>query len=469
MRKIFPLLNVTLLTLFLAMACSEEEKVVVENRTAPVVSIRIMESTPSSLTLKFVLNGESDGLTYAVGIEQDRVAFENGTLKDINTLKGTEELQATVSGLECNKTYTVFARAHNAEKEQGPVAMVTAITPDASADEKFAINIEKVYATVTSLAVKIDAPDYYKFEYALGTEADRTAFENGTLEGIMERRDPFPFTVNYFDLSENTEYIFYTRAYLRTEEATGVMSTPVSTMAKGSGPEVTLSVDKQNLYIGTFRLTPNAHCSKFAYVANIKGERDKYLYSQGTYNGNMLDAFNAYNTSAFWNPMLVSEVETTFEYSTPNLMFEEEHELFILLYNEAGEPVAVQKETIKTPSLDPNAPEARISMEITERATDHVKVTITPNEYTIMTVYMSVSEDVLNQLQQLGGNAIAQFLWQNRQAYGVTTMVGNAPINLSVYADPGIVNYLIACPMNTNGPEYGMTNSEVLDTTVRTE
>lgn len=464
MGKIVSLLTNLLLLAVLITACSEEEKIIFNNPSLPTVSIQIVERTSTSVTLKFLQSDQSTGFNYAIGDESERESFVNNTLDNIQTISKAGEQEVTIEGLDYNKTYTIFARAYDEDKVPGPVALLTVITPDAAAEDKYPVKIETVYATSSSLAVSVDAAEYYKFEYALGSSSDYDAFEKGTLPGIVVREDLYKFTLSYFELDENTDYTFFLRAYRRNNDATGIITTDVATSSKGSGPEVQLSTLSQNIYLGMYELTPNSHCHKFGFIANKKGERDNYINNPTTYNGNILQALEAYVNHPYYNPMIMSENKTSFEYSTPELLFEDEHELYILLYDENDKAVAVQKEIIKTPGFTPNAPEAHIAIEVLEQTAQSVRLKITPDENTLMILYMLIDSNSFQDLLNQGENKIPAFLWDNRNSYSARSAYGTDEFEFTIYNQPGTKSYVIACAMNINGPSKGMTNPVYIET-----
>lgn len=470
MGKIISLSTSLLLLVLLITACDEKEKILFENPSLPTVSIKIVEYTSTSVTVKLLQSDKSTGLSYAIGDDSDRDAFEDGSLTSVQTIDKGGEQEIKFEDLEYNSTYTIFARAYDQNKTLGPVAQKTIITSDAAPEDKYPIIIETVYATNTSLAVSVDAEGYYKFVYALGNAKDYEAFEAGTFPGIFEREDLYKFTLNFFDLEAHTDHTLFLRAYRRNNEVTNIITTDLSTIAKGIAPEVDLSVLSQDLYMGKYELTPNQHCSKFGFIANKKGERDNYINNPMMYNGNMLQALKAYADNIYYNPLVMSEEKTSFEYVTPDLLFEDEHELYILLYDENDNAVAVQKEIIKTPAYTSDAPEAHITtIEITEATTQYVSVKITPDENTMMTMYALLDANSFQDLMDQSDDEIASFLWEGRNSGTSRADYGSDPFEFTIYNQPGTESYVVACPMNINGPIKGMANPVYIETTTLSE
>lgn len=102
------------------------------------------------------------------------------------------------------------------------------------------------------------------FCYALGTEADRESFENGTFVGIRTQQgnETFEFTFSY--LKPNTTYVAYARAY-------DVKGKPSS-----------FSSMKLNTYTDAIRVTPDfIGVNSAAFSVSVSSDYYKYSYAFG--------------------------------------------------------------------------------------------------------------------------------------------------------------------------------------------
>ena len=111
------------------------------------------------------------------------------------------------------------------------------------------------------------------FEYALGEESDREAFENGTLEGILRRDGGQPFDAGFAGLVPRRTYTVFARAYDMLNTAGTVSSLKVTTFAGGFDVGISYVSDRA----AGFTVTNTMDYYKYRYMLGTAADRQAFL------------------------------------------------------------------------------------------------------------------------------------------------------------------------------------------------
>lgn len=406
--------------------------------------------TPSALT---------DHFEYAIGVEEDRSKFENGTLETIKKQAGKEKLTVVFDDLSPNKMYTVFARAYTAANFSGPTATCV---PKMN---KFGYTIEQKFLTDHSAGLAIScSSDFYRFRYALGTAADRAAFEDGTLETKNMEERTF-YAVSFFDLKANTEYIFYSQGYERGGKKTAVIETPITTFQENGCPAVTMTIDKIDIYEGNYTFTPNALCGAAAVVICDKGQWADVIDNAMNWRGDIFAMLNSWYKDAPDMLTVFGEGPLPAVFQTPGLMLDHEMEAFVLIVDKEGNPSGVSHFEFQTPPEDPNAAVATATVIVSDITAAGATYTFTADDNTFAYMYDTVDADwydAVKETPEYYEHYLADVFYSNGQYWHYT----NSETTFTEgYGTPGTRYYAAVVPMNANGPAKGWGEAVLVEYT----
>lgn len=402
---------------------------------------------PTECTVVLTPNALTDHFEYAIGAATDRAKFEAGTLETIKKQTGKNKLTAVFDNLDQSKTYTIFARAYTAANQVGPVASYVLRTNGQG------YTITKTFVTDHSAGFSITcSSDYYRFRYALGTAADREAFEKGTMES-QEMKERISAGTYYFDLKADTEYIFFAKGYDRNGKTTVVIETPVTTYKESVGddavcPGVTMTVKDINIIEGTIVFTPNKLCGSVAILISEKGANDEIINNEMTWGGDLFGMISGWYMdvpemlTAYGDGVVEAKIQL------PNLATNLELEAFVLTLDQDDKPFGVSYFEFQTPAEDPDAGTAVVTLTVTDITSTGATYTIKGNEHTLAYMY----------------DTIEAAFWDDfiltpdyhKDIFGyMATMIqtSNAEcVYTEKYGNPGTRYYAAAIPMNANGP-----------------
>lgn len=446
-------------------SCEEIENIIVS--TPPSVSIELAEQPAGgNVTLVFTVSDNASGFQYALGTESDMEAFMNGTMDGTTDVSGNGEHTVILGNLAVEESYTVYALAYDEDLEKGPVAIFSFGMSDSVS--LYDINITTDYITSSSAAVYINPENYwYRFDYALGKAGQKEMFENGTIEGLQTRTAINDFTLTFFNIEDDTDYILYLRAWNRYEECSETIEYTISTAASGDVPEVSMEIVSQNIYEGTYTFTPNNQCGKFGVVVCEAGDYDGQFFSEYGYDGDVLGRLLAYmDEPSFSNPLKIGENGAAADFSliTPDLIVDAPLEAFILLYTNDGEPFGVQKIPFSTPAFDATLGTAEVtSINFTSITPWYCPFEMTVNEHTVFTFWAvftdSEWESVLRESEQSSDqNFLAKKIYEKSyDSYSEKYLYFYGDTDIfkgSVGYDTGSY-YVAFAPTNGNGPVDG--------------
>lgn len=233
------------------------------------------DNDSTSVTVTFIPSENAVSFRYAIGTEEDFEKFRNGTLSS-TVSEGNGSVEETFDELEPLSTYTVFATATDERGLEGEIAVAKLSTEDPE------IIFTEQYLLKNSAAFTVRFSSNYRgVTYYLGKEGEREAFlagetENSTVNDVDE------YTVNYFTLDPETDYVFYAKITDRGGNTAKVIEHPFRTNA--DAPDAIFEYEN-DFYRGEYTLTPVQGCSKIAAIVTLKGENDDIIYGATTGKG----------------------------------------------------------------------------------------------------------------------------------------------------------------------------------------
>lgn len=347
--------------------CNEEEVYREADETPSLTIERADNVEYDRITVRFIPNEYTGLVSYALGTEDDRASFENGTFVGIRTQQGNDSFEFTFSYLKPNTTYVAYARAYDAKgKTSGFSSMKLKTYTDAI---RISPNFIGVYSAAFDVSV---SGDYYKYSYAFGKSSDKEAFANGTLTGIGSVLEKPNRTFNSFNLQPSTKYSFFFVAYDRGDNPTKVYEIPFETASTATGPAVSsFSVSAPSMLYRSFSINVNEPCSRAVVSIREKGGFDNYLTEMyNSWDGDVKKMMISWESlgagvlvDAIFNTKTYSFTEQTTALFLDVNPYNRPYEVYILLYDKEGEPFAVEYRTFNSPSFDSSAAAAVVKID----------------------------------------------------------------------------------------------------------
>lgn len=413
--------------------------------TASVRIEKTGQEGPTGFEVRFTPSDNTASFRYAIGTESDFEAFRTGMFPKDETVAGSEPKTVLFEDVDANATYTLFAVAKDAYGREGSIAS-TKVRP---VDD---VSVTQNYLLDCSVAFKVRmSSDYRGFRYYLGDASDREAFidglDDGQVNDLLEE-----YTVNYFELVPATDYVFYTEVIDRTGKSAAVFEKPFRTLATDEAPGAELTVEN-DIYKGTYTLAPNCRCGKISALVQLVPIQNDVFYHRMHWKGDLMTMLRRWEDLPSMG-MTVAEagLPAEMELTTPTLTTGNEIEVYALIYDEEGVPAGVRRYLTSTPEYDPEAPEATVSVKVSDITAKGATYTYTAGSGTFAFMYDTVDADWYDQIRQTpeftptylhdlfyttGGK------WAYRQPEAVFTETAGKP---------GKRYYAVGCPMNCNGP-----------------
>lgn len=416
-------------------------------------SVQIEKTGSSDYTefgVRFIPSSNTVSFRYAIGEASDFGDFVAGTMKEVVNVEGAAETDVLFDNLIPNKVYTIFAVACDENGFEGEVA--TAKIP--TADDNFLLEIQ--YVTDESAGFTFTATsDYRGGRFYLGTEADRDRFING--EVGEEFKDMKSKTANFFDLQPSTDYVFYAQAIDRAGFMSDVIEIRITTLAEGACPKGEFTYEN-DIYIGTYSLTPNDKCGQItAFICN-EGSQDEMINSGSHWAGDIIAMMKSWESLEEYGQVTIAKNGNPLEMEliTPELACDLGLEVYAMYYDNSGNVTGIYRYTAKTPSFDKGAGEAKLTVEVSDITASGATYTYTKGENTFAFMYDSLDADWFDDFKENDPSYhefyIHDLLFQSGKywSYGkdVTTFKEET-------GTPGTRLYAAGCPMNVNGPNGG--------------
>lgn len=452
-----------LLSVIMAMfGCEKEQTYYVPTISASITIEQKGNQVKDQLTVTFKPSGSADKFSFAIGNESDREAFENGTMTGIIYSDDSEELTHTFSYLDPDKYYTIFAIAYNAEGKSGAVASKVLRTFSGDFDAEIRFLTDKAAAFTVTVSDK-----YYKYDYALAKAEDKQAFEDGSFEGIESKIEGTPyFTNTFFDLTPNTNYVFYVRATDRSDIKTHVIEIPVRTLIEDMCPGISFKVNSIDLYTGNLTYTLNNLCGGIGVMVEDNSAQATMINTN--WRGDIYSMLQAW-ANVQGQLLLSNNREVNVERTTAGLLvsgpialggrpdpFDYPFTTYVLLYDKDGKPFGVDKFDYKTPSLNAAALDAEpLSITIDNKSTPGVaRYDLEFNEHTKYVLFETFTADYID--GKNGNPPTEKEIYEHLAGGYFIKGTGPAYLNEKVSGYTGQDLYLIVAPMNENGLYHGV-------------
>lgn len=446
MKHFLPILTIGLATLGLS-GCQTEDA----DPFGGLASVRIEKqgnSRADGFEVLITPSENSVSMRYALGDEADFDAFRAGKFEGEVSVKGNQPVSVPFEGLDEAVNYTVYAVAMDAAGREGEVASLKVRTISGT------LLCERQYLLSESVGYKFSlSPEYRSFRYHLGTEADRDAFFGGTIADAEQVEILINYTVNYFDLKPETDYVFFAEVIDRAGNPVHQVADAFRTPAVGEAPAVTLDYTN-DIYMGTYKLTPNTHCRKVSATISLKGAQDETIYHNLHWKGDVMGMLQKWEGVASAN-IVIAEGGTTaeLELRTPTLETDNPLEIYALVYDSEGNPAGIQHFDFRTPAYDPDAPKASVRVAVSDITTKGATYTYTMDEGTFAVMYDTVDAEWWDNFKATDPNYNEYYLhnllysaggkWFYKQTTGTFT---------EATGKPGTRYYAVGAPMNCNGP-----------------
>ncbi len=484
------LLSIAIASVGVFAGCNELPDINITDGDPTVAVEQDGDATRNSFAVKFTPNEDIFSWEYVCTLDGEREDFVNGSMEGIVNVDNSEEATIRFTGKDPQKTYTVYARGFDEEGNAGPVAQLLVRTMPNWA-ESTDLEATKVYTTNNSIGFLLTGTlHFYKFQYALGSAADREAFENGTMQGIKECPEMTEYTANFFDLQPDTDYVFYYRAYDRANTPTEAYSIEVKTNANGAGPEVAFAVKSIDVYKGEFTFQANSHCPMYVYaVSPVGGTFDLALDTPFAAHGNVgevLDNFmlsglafrvNGQDEQNFVNytPPMDDPSGVLATYYPPALLAGVEFYAYVGMYDINGNYVGSQRYRYSTPEYDESLTPAIVTATATNLTQIGATLKFTAGAGTLGFLFDTIDADTYDEAVATGkwkwNDGTEEVYTENflrdmffsrpdvGQGYYWRYCKDSAPADfVDQSMAPGTRFYIAVCPMNANGvsdPNWG--------------
>ncbi len=365
-------------------SCSEE--VFVYNVQPSVTIADISSVSSQEVTVTFTPGESVSKYLYAIGTAADKNKFLDGELDNIEEAKGEQVI--TFTGLRSDTEYTIFTLAYGKDGKIGALASQT-FSPNAE------LPVIKVnFSGVTSAGLEISTTPYiYKVVYAIAEAGqDESVFDNAAVkkDTIVDKQYKYIAADN---LEEGKDYAIYAKCFNRFNKESELFVEEFSTSLSSEAPSVEFELINSDPFNFTYSLTPNENTSKYLVLGGEKSKYDNILHAEGWGGdiwGMMLSWWDMESSSG--ESQMATDIEMYYEkqsnkvYETYLLQAKEDIEFFILTYDLAGNPFAVETVTMTTPEgVSTGTPSVEI--EEVELLSNKCTFKITPNEHSIGVLY----------------------------------------------------------------------------------
>lgn len=416
---------------------------------------KVGDSQTSSVTVKFTPEEGTSKFTYAIGQPADLESFLDGKIPGYTTVPNGNPLEYTFEDLE-ESSYTIFARAYNAEGEGG--APVEYIVKTAKAD--FAVT--KYYVTDISAGFQvITTADYNRYVYYLGTPDDLEAFKNDETSSTSAT-DTYLRTYNYWKLTPDTEYTFYVKGWNRNNEETNVFAINFRTEPLGSDaiPNVEFTPGRADFYQQTYTVTGNDKCGMIVLRQSTKDYNSQTIEG---YHGDIMKMLDIWKdtTSEWMTCFKTTEDVLVANCTTPELALGAELDVYVVIYDNNYNPVGIKKFTPTTPVENPNASKENMGVTITptQTAQNGIKYTVNTEENVRLYLMDIYNNDEYNKVVAKEGADINAKFQQDLLSRPSSTVI-DYDSRESEWTNQEITfllnkkYYIVVAPTNENGP-YG--------------
>lgn len=410
----------------------------------------------SKCKIIFTPSGNTVSFCYAIGGDSDELEqFQQGAMASYTVVDGAEQTEVEFTDLE-DGIYTVYAMAYDESEKPGRVNILKVYMPDGL------FQVESQYVTHESAGFQIACPGkYFYYRYAFGKPEDREAFENETLESIKTTTEEPDYCYNYFDLEPDTDYSFFVEAYDRGGFSNGVIETKIHTYKEGECPAVTFKEVSKDALRGVYELVPNELCGMIGAGLMDEGQYDDVIYHG--FNGNLLKMIDGWKDVAAtgYVPSYKAVGETlVMEEYTVEMLLDLKREIYTTVYDKDFNVTGVQRFRFTGHTFVENAPEANITITISNITSKGATYLFEKNENVMGMIFETIDgawyDEALE--TETGEYWLHERLFTGNSAgeeRGYLVYGNDNSTFIETKATPNTKYYAAACPMNVNGPREG--------------
>ena len=441
-----------------ATACSEEP--INPGITAGIKIETIGVPDTCSIKVLFTPDEKTTYFDYAIGTDNDYIAFDQGTLETIQRQDGNEPLEAEFPNLKPNTVYSIFAKSYTDKGQSAGIFVHKAST----LDNQFKVELQ--YLSDVSAGYRMTIPqEYVSCRYYLGSASEKEAFVADQVESSEVSEIPGAYTcVNFYDLDPSTEYVFYAIGKDRSGIETELFEIPATTYASDACPNAEFDFDI-DIYQGTYTITPNSMCGRIIASITERGTVS-WVLEEGFYNDIPLllenwnsIKFNHTNEAADGSPL-------TLAMTTPQMENGTDLELYVALYDTDGNISGVRHFNLATPEAVPElAAPSPVEIEVTNISNAGAVYQFTADQSALGFFYETVEADWYDELKETDPELSEYYLAETFFAnYKTLTSAGlqglyhhgNGSFTWAeTSGQPEFRYYAAAVPINMNGPREG--------------
>ena len=429
----------------MAVSCSEKT-VIVENA---LISAQRTGGYDGNVYKVIVTPSENAiAYEYAVAPEDSLSAFESGLLNSTRVEGNAEDTLEIVSE---NAGATFFARAFNKDNIPGPVFTMRLSLYESG------LNAQIQYITDISAGFDIDIPGrILNVHYFIGKEADKQSFLDDEV-GSYTDSDITRYVINVFNLEPGTDYVFYMEGVDRGNYTTELYEIPFTTAQEGSVPAVSFEQQTVDAYELSIKFTPNEYCGRFAGYIDAAGVRDFELFNGMAGQGDLMERIPTWATLPMMaNYSFSSNAEYVFtQIDTTFTNLGSSKDLYLVAYDKSGIPTGVYYYPLVIRDADNSIPRpGETDIEISSVTYAGCVATVTPGENTMGVAYGSVEAEWYDGIS----GTVDEYYMHNQLLAGATLgtslfSYGSDPVQyVETGAEPETRYYIMAAPMNENGP-----------------
>jgi hypothetical protein len=448
--------------MLVALLGCKDDKTVYQTGETPAIDMTVNkdELTETQFAITFTPRQAAVGFDYAIGQDGDLASFNAGTLAGIVSIRSAETTSVTFSGLEPNQIYNVFARGYDRDGMSSSTSILRVRT-----GSSYDFAVSQQFATGYSAAFTINCDqNYYTFRYALGTASDKAAFEAGTLDGIVAKNEVWDWTADYFELTPNTDYVFYAQGTDRAGKTTKLFEVPFTTPT--DAPDATFAINYEDVFLGQYLITPNSKSKKLSAYIGKAGEMDEsIMYSPTSWHGDLIAMLTSWAEGNIYNTMTKEDAPLQLQYNHALMQTDVPLECYVLIYDANKKPCAVRKFNLSTPAYDNTLQPATATAKVSDITPFGATYTITPGSTALGVIYDIVKTSYFN--NELAGDVKAlRDIISSQTGYWKYAATTDPVTATEEGADPDTDYFLAVFPVNHNGfsdPNWGVDTMVRID------
>ncbi len=226
------------------------------------VNVTVEDKGRDYVVATFTPNKSCIAFEFAIGKASDLAAFDGGTLKGSVVRMGNGELKEYIfEGLEAGTDYIIFARGTTADGENGDIFtehIKTDVPPELA---NIAVTTDKIRGHSIDVTFTPDAATV-NFKFAIGQESDLTAFNNGTLQSLVDVYNGNVKEYTFENLSVNTEYTIFVSGINSDGVWSETVETKLTTLYTSSVNVHFFSISTSSAEV---EITPNELCVRYFF------------------------------------------------------------------------------------------------------------------------------------------------------------------------------------------------------------